>query len=270
MKHKISDFHTHTSYCDGKHSPYQMAQRAYELGFTHYGFSGHGYTPFDESYCMSRESTEKYRRDIDKIKEEYEGKMCVLCGLEQDLFSAEATTGYNYIIGSMHYIPYGDEFLPIDSSKDKAIQIINEAFRGDFNRFAELYYRELSNLPERVNASIIGHFDLVTKYKDVFGLPRDERYYEAAFSCLDNLLKYSIPFEINVGAISRGYRTTPYPDRRILEYLYKAGADIVINGDTHTMDHLGKNLDKGISLAREVGFTERVIFTDNGRVKIPL
>lgn len=270
MKHKISDFHTHTSYCDGKSSPSLMAEKAYELGFTHYGFSGHGYTHFDESYCMSRESTEKYRLDIAKIKEQYEGKMCVLCGLEQDLFSTEPTRGFDYIIGSMHYISYGKEYLPIDSSKDKTIEIIGELFGGDFEKFAKQYYRELSQLPERIDASIIGHFDLVTKYKDIFGLPTGERYYEAAISCLDKLLKYSIPFEINVGAISRGYRTTPYPDKRILEYILKAGADIVINGDTHTKDNLGKNLDIGISLAREIGFTERVIFTDKGKIKIPL
>ena len=49
-----------------------------------------------------------------------------------------------------------------------------------------------------------------------------------------------------------------------------AGADIVINGDTHSKENLGKNLDIGISLAKEVGFTERVIFTDQGRIKIPL
>ena len=270
MLHKISDFHTHTSYCDGKSTPTEMAERAYELGFTHLGFSGHSYTDFDQSYCMSREATEKYRLDIDKIKEEYEGKMCVLCGLEQDIYSTVPAKGFDYIIGSMHYIPYDGELLPIDSSKDRAKEIIGELFDGDFERFAELYYKELATLPQRVDASIIGHFDLVTKYKCVLNLSPTESYYEAAFSCLDKLLKCSIPFEINVGAITRGYRTSPYPDRRILEYIHMAGADIVINGDTHSKENLGKNLDIGISLAKEVGFTERVIFTDQGRIKIPL
>ena len=134
MLHKISDFHTHTSYCDGKSTPTEMAERAYELGFTHLGFSGHGYTDFDQSYCMSREATEKYRLDIDRIKEEYEGKMCVLCGLEQDIYSTVPAKGFDYIIGSMHYIPYDGELLPIDSSKDKAKEIIGELFGGDFEQ----------------------------------------------------------------------------------------------------------------------------------------
>lgn len=270
MIHKISDFHTHTSYCDGKNSPFEMADTAYELGFTHYGFSGHGYTHFDTSYCMAKDALVNYRLDVEKIKEQYEGKMCVLCGLEQDLFSEEPAKGYDYIIGSMHYICYGNEYLPIDFSKDKTVEIIRGLFDGDFDKFAEEYYRQLSSLAHRVNADIIGHFDLITKYKDLFDFPIGDRYYEASFSCLDKLLKHSIPFEINVGAISRGYRTTPYPDKRILEYIFKQGGEIVINGDTHSKDNLGKNLDIGISVAKEAGFTERVIFTECGFVKIPL
>ena len=270
MAHKISDFHTHTSYCDGKNSPFEMADKAYELGFSHYGFSGHGYTHFDTSYCMSRDSLENYRSDIAKIKELYEGKMCVLCGVEQDMYSDEPTNGYDYIIGSSHYLSYGGEYLPVDLSKEKTYRIITELFDGDFDRFAEQYYRELSLLPERVEASIIGHFDLVTKYKSRFNLYLGERYYEAAFCCLDKLLEYSIPFEINVGAISRGYRSSPYPDKRILERIFNNGGEIVITGDTHKAENLGKNLDIGINLAKEVGFTERVIFTDNGKRKIPL
>ncbi len=270
MKHNISDFHTHTNYCDGNNSVFEMADRAYKLSFTHYGFSSHGYTHFDEGYCMSRQDEEKYREDVSKIKERYEGKMCVLCGLEQDLYSGEQPIGYDYIIGSLHYLLCGKEYLPIDLSKDKTFNIISELFDGNFERFAEHYYRELSELPKRVDASIIGHFDLVTKYKDLFNLTLGERYYEAALSTVERLIGYSIPFEINVGAITRGYRTTPYPDRRILEYILKSGGEIIITGDTHKADNLGKNLDIGIQVAKEVGFTERVIFTDNGKIKIPI
>ena len=46
-----ANLHTHTSFCDGKNSPEEMVRSAVEKGFDVLGFSGHSYTPFDETYC---------------------------------------------------------------------------------------------------------------------------------------------------------------------------------------------------------------------------
>ena len=59
-----ANYHTHTKYCDGKNTVAEMTKAAFDKGFTHLGFSGHGYTDFDESYCMSRENIQNYLRDI--------------------------------------------------------------------------------------------------------------------------------------------------------------------------------------------------------------
>lgn len=37
-----ADFHTHTTYCDGKNTPAEMVKAAYDMGFTDFGISGHG------------------------------------------------------------------------------------------------------------------------------------------------------------------------------------------------------------------------------------
>ena len=54
------NLHSHTTYCDGKNSPEEMALAAMDRGFDVFGFSGHSYTAFDESYCMSRSMTDAY------------------------------------------------------------------------------------------------------------------------------------------------------------------------------------------------------------------
>lgn len=97
-----ANYHTHTKYCDGKNTVAEMTKAAFDKGFTHLGFSGHGYTDFDESYCMSRENIQNYLRDVAAVKAEYAGKMEVYAGVEQDCFSAESTDIYDYIIGSTH------------------------------------------------------------------------------------------------------------------------------------------------------------------------
>ena len=54
-----TNYHTHSTFCDGKDTPEEMVKTAIEKGFDVIGFSGHGYVK-DSSYAMTRENTEKY------------------------------------------------------------------------------------------------------------------------------------------------------------------------------------------------------------------
>ena len=74
------------------------------------------------------------------------------------------------------------------------------------------------------------------------------------------------PFEINVGAMTRGYRTSPYPAEFILKEINRLGGKIVINGDCHEKERLGDFLEDAAALAKECGFSERWILTKNGWV----
>ena len=71
-----SDFHTHSTYCDGKLSLEEMTEAAILKKMDAIGFSGHSHTSFDETYCMSTEDTEKYiGRKADKNRKIYNGMM---------------------------------------------------------------------------------------------------------------------------------------------------------------------------------------------------
>ena len=49
-----ADFHTHTTYCDGKNTPAEMVKAAYDMGFTDFGISGHGdYSPAEPGFGMT-------------------------------------------------------------------------------------------------------------------------------------------------------------------------------------------------------------------------
>jgi histidinol-phosphatase (PHP family) len=85
-----------------------------------------------------------------------------------------------------------------------------------------------------------------------------------ALKCVESLIPYNKPFEINVGAMTRGYRTSPYPAEFILKEIFKLGGKIVINGDCHNKNNLGDYLDLAINYAKMCGFKERLILTPNG------
>ena len=75
------NLHLHTTYCDGKNTPEEMAEAAIAQGFNSIGFSGHAY--MDNSiYCMPKEQTEAYFRHITQLKEAYKDRLKIFLGLE--------------------------------------------------------------------------------------------------------------------------------------------------------------------------------------------
>lgn len=240
------DFHTHTTYCDGDDTPEQIVLAAIERGMDTIGFSGHSYVSFDEGCCMSRKGTVEYKAEIARLKAKYADKIRVLCGVEQDYYSLEPTDGYDYVIGSVHYFKMNDEYATLDLSDDILRAVIDRYFGGDCYALAEHYYRLVGNVVESTGADIIGHFDLITKFDErchIFDVT-NERYVSAWQAAVDKLLPYGKPFEINTGAISRGYRTEPYPHMDIIDYIKAKGGRLILSSDSHSADRLCHCFDR--------------------------
>lgn len=267
MKH-LSDFHTHTIFCDGKNTPREMIERAVELGFVSYGFSGHGVSGFGGTGAMTPENEIKYKESILSLKEEYRGRINIHLGIEQELLSDHPTDGYEYVIGSVHVIDTPKGWRPLDLAPENITSLSNECFGGDFERLAEVYFDMVKSIPKRINATVIGHIDLLSKFCDRIPLSMGKRYFDAAFDAVDAIVPYGIPFEINVGAITRGYRKTPYPDPKILRYIKERGGEIMINGDTHSAVALGRFLSDAEELAISCGFGHKLVISENGYEKI--
>ena len=244
------DFHVHTRFCDGKASPEEMVRAALDRGMTAIGFSGHSHTAFDESWCMSAAGTQAYRAEIARLKEAYAGRIDVYCGVEQDLFSDATTEGYAYVIGSVHYLHVGGEYLPVDESAQHQLTAAARHFGGDLYAFAEEYYRHVERLPEATGCGVIGHFDLVTKFNEGGALFDEShpRYVSAWKKAADELIKYDLPFEINTGAMSRGYRTQPYPSMEMIEYIKANGGNFILSSDSHSTDTIAYKFEEFESL----------------------
>ena len=237
---KYSDFHVHTTYCDGNDSPETIIKYALHLGMPAIGFSGHSYVPVEGSGCMSPEETMLYRNEIRKLALKYKGLIDIYLGIEQDVDSEPAEDVYDYIIGSVHHLHRNGRDIPVDHSRDAFIQAVKDIYNGDYYAICEDYYETEANVYAKTHCDLIGHFDLVTKFNEGCGLfdIRAPRYRAAWQKAADSLLRLGIPFEINTGAIARGYRTSPYPDQEILSYLNERGASFVLSGDSHSAQAL--------------------------------
>ncbi len=240
------DFHIHTSYCDGKNTPDEIIQRAIELNMKKIGLVCHSYTYFDESYCIKRDDVAAFISEVRSASQKYSEKIEVLCGVEQDYYSDEPIDNFDFVIGSVHYVRVGSNFLDVDNTKEQFISQVKEHYNGDYVAFCEAYFKTISDVAEKTKCDIIGHFDLITKFNEANLLfdTNDKRYEQAAYAAVDNLLKYNIPFEINTGAISRGYRSEAYPENKYIEYILQKGGRVVLSSDSHSVGSLCCEFDK--------------------------
>lgn len=255
-----TNFHTHTIFCDGADTPEQLVQTALEKGFHALGFSGHSETFFDLSYCMSEGATRSYRADVARLKEQYAGRITLYCGVEQDYWSTASTTGYDFVIGSVHYLKMGDQYFPVDESGEMLLQWSRQYFDGDIYALIEAYYRTVSTLVEKTHADIIGHFDLITKFNESGALfdEQQPRYRAAALTAAESLLKTGKPFEINTGAMARGFRKTPYPSHFLVEFLATHGGKLVLSSDCHRREALDFGFDTILNQACAEGWNESI------------
>lgn len=240
------DLHTHTTYSDGKASAEEMIRAAIRLGLDEIGISDHSYTDFDESYCMKKRAIPAYLAEIAALKEKYKGVISVRCGVEQDLFSKESTLPFDYAIGSAHYLFAGGSYHPLDEKKEDFVALCEKHFGGDYYALAEQYFDGVATFADREDISIIGHLDLITKFNEG-GVLFDEhnpRYLTAAKKCIDRLAAAGKTFEINTGAIARGYRTEPYPSAPLLAYIREKGCPLLLSGDAHSPSTIAFAFDR--------------------------
>ena len=265
----LQNLHTHTTYCDGKNTAEEMVQRAIELGFTSLGFSGHAPMPasIPADYAMTAEDVPKYKAEVLALREKYADKIEIFLGAEFDAYSEMDLSGLDYLIGSVHYIKRHDgSIVDFDLSPDVVKGIINDVYGGCGMQFAKEYYEEMARLPERIVPDIVGHFDIVTKTAEInpFIDMESKEYKNYALEALHAISDKCRLFEVNTGAMPRGYRTAPYPAPFILKEIKELGLGVVISSDCHYAHSLDAHFDTAAELIKSAGFSEVYLLTKDG------
>ena len=250
----MTDYHVHTSFCDGADDAETVVLSAIEKGVEILGFSGHSYNPFDVGYCMEKD-TSAYRAEIERLKKKYKDKIKILCGIEQDITSGTPEKVFDYVIGSVHHVVCNGENIPVDNTKELLQSGICRHFKGDVYSFCERYYEDVASLSRTVKPDIIGHFDLVTKFTEKGFLLDEEnpRYVAAYTKAAEKLVLLNVPFEINTGAISRGYRSAPYPSLSQMKKIAELGGKFILTSDCHSAKTVCFEFEKWRKVARDMG-----------------
>ncbi|MBR2884323.1 MAG: histidinol-phosphatase HisJ family protein [Clostridia bacterium] len=272
MTDYIQNLHTHTIYCDGKDSPESLVLKAIEIGFDTIGFSGHSYMGFDVPWHMTKEKTEAYKTEINNLKNKYKNQIHVLCGLEYDVLSDCDVVDYDYIIGSSHFLKMGDEYIEFDVDADSVANIISCYFNGDGMKYVQAYYENMAQLYKYGDFDIVGHFDIVSKHcetHDFFDI-NSNKYRDFALEALHSLSNKIKVFEVNTGAMSRGYRTAPYPAPFILKEMNNIGCTVVLTSDCHNKNFLNHYYKESIEFIKSCGFENIGVMKDGSIIEVKI
>ena len=261
------NLHIHTTYADGKDTPEEIVLAAIEKGFDSIGFSEHTYTEFsDYPYQMTVEDMYRYKSEVLMLREKYKDKIEIFCGLEYDLYSEVPTDNFDYLIGSVHYLELNGKKLGFDRGVKEVSDFVQNNFNGNGLKFAKTYFETLKLLPSIHKFDILCHFDALIKTNDTlhFVDTASKEYLNYGYEAIHSL-KGKIPlFEINSGAIARGYNKTPYPQMEFLKEFKACGFGAVITSDCHNKNYIDCYYKEMRELLLAAGFNTHWILTENG------
>lgn len=267
-----SNIHAHSTYSDGHNSCEEMVLAAIARGFVSFGLSDHGYAPHDVC-SMSRGGEARYRAEMLRLREKYAGRIELALGYEHDASMPEADLSpYDYVIESVHFLRRGGEYTSIDASAAQLQGLVDLHYAGDVYAMCSDYFESVCRSIMDTPGQIVGHIGLVSKFNEDNRMfdAASPRYLRPAREALRCAVERDLLVEVNTGAMSRGYRSEPYPGRTLLKHLREIGGRITLTTDCHRAEWVDYGLAQAAQLALSCGFTESWIWRSGTFEPVPL
>jgi histidinol-phosphatase (PHP family) len=256
-----TDYHTHSTFSDGRSSPEEYIAPAIEAGLYEIGFSDHltffkesndlNMSPVDvSSYISYIENLSKNTKNI-KIKKGLE--VDFNAGKEKEIRDFLSSLPLDYVIGSVHYLG------------EKSVDNGPEFYEGkNIDRLFELYLDSVCVAASSGLFDIIGHCDLVRIYGYKTTSNPEPLYRKLA----KTIKKNNIAFEVNTNGRNRPLADF-YPDRKFLHVFNEENVPVCVNSDAHMPSRVGQYFDEAYELLRYAGFSEMAVFDKRVRRMIP-
>ena len=258
-----ADMHMHTWFStDSEACPRDMADEAVRKGLKTICFTDH----FDKDDLEWGEEgifdVDAYFVEMQKLQEEYAGKLNIRIGIELGLrtylkdYYEELTKKYpfDFVIGSVHNVPYKKDaegnILYTDPAAEKLF-----TDRTDKKAYRLMMETTLENVRTSDCFQTLGHLDYVVRY----GKSREKEYsYTDYADIIDEILKLLIEKEKGVEVNSAGLKyglpfAHPHPD--VLKRYRELGGEIItIGADAHKPEHIAYDFAKAEEILKSCGF----------------
>ena len=251
-----ANYHTHSTWCDGKDTPRTVIEAAIAKGFDEIGFSSHAMLPEDDTdWVLTPEKAPRYAAEIRALAEEFKGRIRVRLGVEADYVpgganpdrKTYAAMAPEYIIGSIHFVVARDGArVPVDHTPQLLADGIRDHFGGDVERYVRTYFAQQRDMVSKFDFDIVGHLDLVRKFnaKHPYFDETAAWYREELVRTADAVAASGKIAEVNTGAISRGWLDDAYPSSAFRALLRERGVRFVLSADAHAAETIDCAFDR--------------------------
>lgn len=275
----LTNYHSHSLYCDGRAGMEDFVRFAISEGFTSYGFSSHAPLPFPTFWTMEWDSMDDYLAEFRRLKLKYAQDIELYIGLEIDYLNEESNPSIarfrelplDYRIGSVHML-YTDKgnVVDIDATADKFREIVDEHFAGDIVRVVKQYYNSLMKMVELGGFDIVGHADKMHYNASCYrpGLLDEPWYDELIHIYFAEIARKGYQVEIN----TKAYHDlgTFYPNERYFSTLYDLGIRVQVNSDSHYPERINNGRPEALHALKYAGYKTVMELYDNEWKEIPI
>ena len=266
-----TNYHSHTSFSDGKLTPEDYILAALERDVFQYGFSDHAPVQFECKWATPNEKLPTYYEIVERLQNQYAGKLEIFKSLEIDYIPGEITNSdfrndLDYCIGSVHFgqkLSDGTYWVIDGPSREFDIGV-NEFYDGSIRLAVEQFFALNQKMLLEDPPDILGHFDKVKMHnKNRFYFSEEDIWYkDAVVATLETAKKQGVVVEIN----TRGrYKKISdyYPSQWVWRELKERNIPIIISSDCHHPREIIKEFDLVAEELWEIGFRELMVF-ENG------
>ncbi len=245
--------------------PVEYVQAAIDLGLGEIGFADHNPMPgqFDD-WRMSLAELPRYFEMVGEARAKFPS-FPVRLGLECDFIAGQEAwieklagmAGWDYLIGSVHYIAPGWD---VDNPR-----LIHRFKEHPVAEIWELYWKAFEQCIRSGLFDFVAHPDLVKK----FGFRPEgdlRKYYEPSIAAA---AEKNMAIEINTAGLRKPVGEM-YPSPEFLRMAREAGIPLLINSDAHAPEEVGADFDAAVAMAKEAGYRETVRFQKRQRTTVPL
>jgi len=266
----LTNYHTHTLFCDGYAEPVSFVEEAIRQGFSSLGFSAHAPVNFPTSWTMKPEKVGDFAKEIHRLKREYASRLDIYCGLEADFFpdiqpvvqALYSDYAWDYIIGSIHFIgvfPNGKRWC-MDSTHEEFVEGWREIMDSDPLLPIQTFFEITRQMVREMKPDIIGHMDKIKmQYRPGCMVPDTHPFFrEQVMATLEEIAAAGCFVEINTKGLTDDY----FPAIWTFAEMQKMGIPVMINADAHTPEALASRFEQAEALLRESGYRTVMMLKD--------
>ena len=270
----LSNYHTHTAFCDGSSEPEHYVIEALKKKFFALGFSAHAPLYFDNPWSLVHANVEKYCETIQQLKENYTGQIEIYLSMEMD-FIPGLTESFeivkqqcelDYVIGAVHLVknPTGENLWFIDGPQTNYDKGLTEIFHKDIQFAVSTYFSQLHQMLDTESFDIIAHFDKVKmNNKGRFFSETDTWYVDLVDKILEKIAEKNVIVEVNTRGIYTGRYHSWYPGERELQKCRELNIPITISADAHKPHEIDGCFVETLEMLKNIGFKAIKVFRQN-------